>query len=236
MVARRRKKEKDTDGIKWPDIADQAALYPEQTHATGRAGFGVDDDEMGEAGRHYGAGAAGIGAGAYLAGRYNSTSSSHGPQPTLPAVPPSIYSSEDSPYHSGSTPYSPPQSSYGGNGTGNYSGGTSAHSHAPLAPGPASIQYSRAAGVGAGAAGLAAGGYDRNSPSPPRSGPTASSSDDHSGGGGLPLPGSAMGHEEIDRPSSPTPVQVGAFGPGYDESDGGKRWRLSVVNDDNRDD
>lgn len=221
LVAKRRRQRKEDDAIRWPEIADQAALYPEQTHATGRAGIGGDEmEETGHGGggmmaAGWGAGAAGVGA-----GRYNSTSSA-GRQPMLPAVPPSIYSSEESPYSGySSTPYAPPQSSYAGNG---YSQQGSTHSHAALAPGPASIEYNRAA-------------IERTTPSPPRPYTGGGSSNGHAdpvGSGVLPFPGTDLGQEEIERPSSPTPMQVGgAFGGGYDESEGGKRWRLSIVNDD----
>lgn len=216
MRRKRRHDQEAKDNIIWPAIAqnpdDRAALYPEVVHPTGRSGIGGDEMEE-----------AGLGGGMAGAGRWNSQSSG-GHEPTLPSFPPSIYSDQgayggqqpNSGYSSSASPYSPPSSGYG------YS--ASNQSHAPLAPGPASIDY------------------HRSTPSPPRSyppgaGPT--SSNGHSdlgssgGAGALPLPGSEVGHEEIGRPLSPTPMQVGgAFGHGYDESNGGKGWRLSVVNDD----
>lgn len=231
LVAKRRKRRAEDDAIRWPEIAssaeDRAALYPEQVHQTGRAGIGGDEmEEVGGGGGHgaagmLGAGAAGVGAAAYGGnGRWASQSS--GRQPTLPAVPPSIYSSEGDhsyPYGAGSasTPYTQ-SSAYTG-----YSNQGSTQSHAPLAPGPASIEYQRAAA-------------ERNTPSPPRVGGGSSNGHDApAGSGALPLPGTDLGHEEIERPASPTDMQVGgAFGHGYDEADGGKRWRLSVVNDDPR--
>lgn len=212
MRRRRRNRLDAQNNILWPEIAanpeDRAALYPEQTHATGRAGIGGDDMEEVAA---LGAGNAGVGA-----ARWNSQSTG-GREPTLPTIPPSIYSEENSNGH-----YSSP-SPYSGNSYQNYSGaGSSNQSHQPLAPGPASIDY------------------HRQTPSPPRQNypTTATSSNGHTDvGGALPLPGSEMDHEEIARPLSPTPMQVGgAFGPGYDETDGGRGWRLSVVNDDARED
>ncbi|KAI5479622.1 hypothetical protein MNV49_003132 [Pseudohyphozyma bogoriensis] len=225
---RKRKNQKlAKENIIWPALVqndgDRAALYPEQTHATGKAGVGEDMEEVG----------AGMG-GAGLAGRWNSQSS-NGRNPTLPSIPPSVYS--DSPYtsgapasHYGHSPYSPPQSSYAG-----YSGG-SQQSHstgAPLNPNVAGI----GAGVGAAGGGI---DYHRSTPSPPMhhgQGGSGGSSSGHghdlgSGNSPLPLPGSEMDHEEIGRPVSPTPMQVGGgpFGPGYDESGG--KWRLSVVNND----
>lgn len=149
-------------------------------------------------------------------------------QPTLPNVPPSIY--DESTYggpqsyytnnNSASTPYSPPQSSYADFST------ASAQSHVPLAA-------AGAAGAGAGIE------YHRTTPSPPRTyAPESSNGHFSSEGGtsGLPLPGSEMGHDEIEVPArslSPRPMQVGdTFGPGYDEAGNGKGWRLSVVNAD----
>lgn len=232
LVAKRRKRRAEDDAIRWPEIAssaeDRAALYPEQVHQTGRAGIGGDEMEEVNGGGHggagmLGAGAAGLGAAAYGGNGRWASQSSGGRQPTLPAVPPSIYSSEGDhsyPYGTGSasTPYTQ-SSAYTG-----YSNQGSTQSHAPLAPGPASIEYQRAAAA------------ERNTPSPPRMG--GGSSNGHeapAGSGALPLPGTGAGHDEIQRPASPTDMQVGgAFGHGYDEADGGKRWRLSVVNDDPR--
>jgi hypothetical protein len=232
LVAKRRKRRAEDDAIRWPEIAssaeDRAALYPEQVHQTGRAGIGGDEmEEIGGGGGHggagmLGAGVAGMGAAAY-AGNGRWASQSSGRQPTLPAVPPSIYSSEgDHSYPSGgnaSTPYTQSSGGYTG-----YSNQGSTQSHAPLAPGPASIEYQRAAAA------------ERNTPSPPRFGGGSSNGHDvPAGSGALPLPGTDVGHEEIERPASPTDMQVGgAYGHGYDEGDGGKRWRLSVVNDDPR--
>lgn len=212
----RRKRRKNLDrqeNIKWPEIAasaeDRAALYPEQTHATGRAGIGGDDMEEVAAPAMM-AGAAGVGAAYAGAGRYNSPST-NGRQPTLPSIPPSAYS--ESAYGGMSQYSSAPASSYGGTYP---SGPTSTQSHTPLAPGPASIDY------------------QRSSPSPPRAYVSGGSSNGHGDApGALPLPGSELGQEEVARPSSPTPLQVGPFGNGYDESGTGG-WRLSVVNDDPR--
>lgn len=264
LVAKRRKNRAAADdGIRWPEIAssaeDRAALYPEQVRQTGKAGIG--GDEMEEIGNgHYGgsggggpgaagmlgAGAAGLGAGAFAGRRFNSTSSA-GRQPTLPTVPPSIYSDQTEYYGNGTSNaygYNTP-SAYGGSTPSPFAGST--QSHAPLAPGPASIEYQRAmsgAGLGAGAgavAGAGAGAFERDSPSPPHVGASSvghgsyenSQSAHPVGSGALPLPGEAMGPDELERPRSPTEMQVGgAYGHGYDESDGGRRWRLSVVNDD----
>ncbi|KAL8292606.1 hypothetical protein RQP46_001218 [Phenoliferia psychrophenolica] len=216
-IRRRRRHNRDAaNNIRWPEIAanpeDRAALYPEQTHATGRAGIGGDDMEEVAA---MGAGGAGIGAGA--AGRWNSQSTG-GRQPTLPQVPPSIYSEDFSAQQTSNGHYAGAGTPYSGNSYTNYSGaGSSAQLHQPLAPGPASIDY------------------HRQTPSPPRNYPGPASSSGHGEmSGPLPLPGEAE-HEEIGRPSSPTPMQVGgAFGDGYDETNGGRGWRLSVVNDDSR--
>ncbi|SCV73273.1 BQ2448_7199 [Microbotryum intermedium] len=238
LVAKRRKQRKEDDAIRWPEIQDQANLYPQPVHSTGGAGVGGDEMEevhsgFGGGAAELGAGAAGVGAGAYAAHRYNSMSShgGHSQQPTLPQVPPSIYSPEESPYSSygATTPYSPHQNMYG-------SSRPSSNSGTPLAPGPASIEYQRAM-----AANNAQGSEMRHgTPSPP----VAASSNDHGdaayhahpvGSGVLPLPSSEMGHDEIERPSSPTDMQVGGpFGAGYDEGEGGRRWQLSVVNDDPR--
>lgn len=236
-VGRRRKEKRDAaDNILWPATGDSAALYPEPVHNTGRAGFGVGDDgdeveDVAGAGARgsggpgmaeVGAGAAGLGAAGML-GRYGSTSSR---QPTLPTIPPSVYTSDYS-----ASPYN----HYGGDGsspegasayTGYSTQTPSQHSHAPLAPGPASIGYVAS--------------HERHTPSPPRTG--SASADGHaydaagSQSGHLPFPGEPE-MEAPDRALSPRPMQVGdsAFGPGYDETDGGRRWRLSVVNDDPRD-
>lgn len=241
LVAKRRKRRAEDDAIRWPEIAssaeDRAALYPEQVHQTGRKGIGGDEMEevgpgAGGAGM-LGAGAAGLGAGAAAgyagAGRWASQSSqSHerdGRHPTLPNIPPSIYSSEEGHGYNG---YAGSQSAFTApSAYGGYSNAPSTQSHLPpgaggLAPGPASIEYQRQAA------------YDRQTPSPPR-GPS-SSGHEPVGSGALPLPGTEMGNEEIERPRSPTEMQVGgAFGHGYDETEGGRRWRLSVVNDDPRD-
>ena len=251
----------------WPAVGDSSTLYPEQVHNTGGAGFGVGDDddldgpggggaqmsETGHGGSMLGAGAAGVGA-AGLAGagaaRYGRQQ-----QPTLPQVPPSVYSSERTgpsymPYSSSdggnhlapsipSTLDSSP-SPYSGNG---YSAPGSQHSHAPLMAGAAG------AGALAGAGGLAYNNsQSRHTPSPPRDYSTAGHSSEEGGGGTgtasgqghLPFPGEPeqefVGGFGGARPVSPTPMQVGdTFGQGYDESDNGKRWRLSVVNDDPRD-
>ncbi|GAA5835547.1 hypothetical protein JCM11251_002960 [Rhodosporidiobolus azoricus] len=230
----RRKKNKD-DAIVWPAIADSAALYPEPVHNT-RAGFGVGDDDD-EADQHSGgtgpsmaeagAGAAGVGAAAgMLGGGYGSMSRhGHSEQPTLPQFPASVYAN-DQPYNgyygAGSDGLAPEGSSaYTG-----YSTGTpSQQSHAPLALGPAAVGYGRS--------------QDRHTPSPPRTAAGSGSADGHTQEGGSQLPFPGEPDEELagpGRPVSPTPMQVGdTFGSGYDESDGGRRWRLSVVNDDPRD-
>ncbi|SGZ31092.1 BQ5605_C047g12302 [Microbotryum silenes-dioicae] len=235
LVAKRRKQRKEDDAIRWPEIQDQANLYPQPVHSTGGAGVGGDEMEevhsdFGRGAAGVGAGAAGVGAGAYAAHRYNSMSShgGHSQQPTLPQVPPSIYSSEESPYSSygATTPYSPHKNMFG-------SSGPSSNSGTPLAPGPASIEYQRAMAANNTAPGSE---MRHGTPSPP----VAASSNDLGeahpvGSGVLPLPGSEMGHDEIERPSSPTDMQVGGpFGTGYDEGEGGRRWQLSVVNDDPR--
>lgn len=209
--------------------------------------------ETGHGSSMLGAGAAGVGA----AGLAGAGAARYGRQPTLPQVPPSVYSSEQTgpsymPYSSSdggnhlapSIPESSPYSS--GTGTG-YSAPGSQHSHAPLMAG--------AAGAGAlagGAGGLAYNNsQSRHTPSPPRDYSTAGHSSEEGGpvggGGGnasgqshLPFPGEPeqefVGGFGGARPVSPTPMQVGdTFGQGYDESDNGKRWRLSVVNDDPRD-
>ncbi|KAM0748364.1 hypothetical protein T439DRAFT_79741 [Meredithblackwellia eburnea MCA 4105] len=233
-LAIRRKRQKDIDAkenIKWPEIVasaeDRAALYPEQTHRTGRAGLG--DDEMDEVA---GSGASTVYSGS---GRWKSQSSG-GHAPTLPTIPPSVYSETTysgagaggaaNGYYppSSASPYSSPQSH----------AGFSNHGHAPLAPGPASIDYQQQM-------------QQRNTPSPPRGGYASqgpASSNGHGAGpgdlsGNLPLPGSSdHDHygEPLERSVSPTPMQVGGgpFGPGYDESNGSRNWRLSVVNDDPR--
>ncbi|GAA5993521.1 hypothetical protein JCM5350_008188 [Sporobolomyces pararoseus] len=256
LGVRRRKRDKQNaaDNILWPAVGDSSTLYPEQVHNTGGAGFGVGDDddldgpspggghggEMSETGAMYGAGAAGVGAAAAAASRY-------GRQPTLPQVPPSVYSSEQTgyPYSSegggGGNYLAPsvpetgyaPSSSNGAYTSNGYSAPGSQHSHAPLM-------------AGAGAGGLAAGGLaynhsqstTRHTPSPPQDYSQAGHSTEESGQ--LPFPGepepdfATMGAGA--RPVSPTPMQVGdTFGQGYDETDNGKRWRLSVVNDDPRD-
>lgn len=243
-VGRRRKEKRDAaDNILWPATGDSAALYPEPVHNTGRAGFGVGDDgdEVEDvaagagAGRggpgmaEVGAGAAGLGAAGML-GRYGSTSSR---QPTLPTIPPSVYTSDYS-----ASPYNYYGGAAGGNGadrsspegasayTGYSTQTPSQHSHAPLAPGPASIGYVAS--------------QDRHTPSPPRTGSASQDGHAYEGAGSqsehLPFPGEPE-MEAPDRALSPRPMQVGdsAFGPGYDETDGGRRWRLSVVNDDPRD-
>ncbi|SDA02769.1 BZ3500_MvSof-1268-A1-R1_Chr11-1g03148 [Microbotryum saponariae] len=239
LVAKRRKQRQEDDAIRWPEIQDQANLYPQPVHSTGGAGVGGDEMEevhsdFGRGAAGLGAGAAGVGAGAYAAHRYNSMSShgGHSQQPTLPQVPPSIYSSEESPYSSygATTPYSPHKNMFG-------SSGPSSNSGTPLAPGPASIEYQRAMAANNTSLGSE---MRHGTPSPP----VAASSNDHgepsshphpAGSGVLPLPGSEMGHDEIERPSSPTDMQVGGpFGAGYDEGEGGRRWQLSVVNDDPR--
>ncbi|GAA5857466.1 hypothetical protein JCM8547_009286 [Rhodosporidiobolus lusitaniae] len=223
----RRRKNKD-EAIVWPAIADSSALYPEPVHNT-RAGFGVGDDDEAEelsGGSHglgmaeVGAGAAGIGAGAGMLGRYGSNASQH--QPTLPSFPPSVYADQgyNGYYGAGSGEAPENSSAYTG-----YSTQTpSQHSHTPLAPGPASVGYTRS--------------QDRHTPSPPRTQFGGGSADGHAqeGGSHLPFPGEAEENSPTGaRPVSPTPRQVGdAFGPGYDESSPG-RWRLSVVNDDPRD-
>jgi hypothetical protein len=255
LGVRRRKRDKQNaaDNILWPAVGDSSTLYPEQVHNTGGAGFGVgDDDDLdgpGGVGGHHGemseaammgAGAAGVGAAAgsrYGGGRQ---------QPTLPQVPPSIYSSEQTggyPYSSegGGNNYlapSVPDTNGGGyapssNGYNGYSAPGSQHSHAPLMAGAAG------AGALAGAGGLAYNhSQSRHTPSPPQDYSVAGHSTEESGQ--LPFPGepepdfSALGAGA--RPVSPTPMQVGdTFGQGYDETDNGKRWRLSVVNDDPRD-
>ncbi|GEM07408.1 proteophosphoglycan ppg4 [Rhodotorula toruloides] len=243
-VGRRRKEKRDAaDNILWPATGDSAALYPEPVHNTGRAGFGVGDDgdeveDVAGAGAgtgggggpgmaEVGAGAAGLGAAGVL-GRYGSTSSR---QPTLPTIPPSVYTSDysASPYNycGGGTNGGDGSSPEGASAYTGYSTQTpSQHSHAPLAPGPASIGYVTS--------------QDRHTPSPPRTG--SASADGHaydaagSQSGHLPFPGEPE-MDAPDRALSPRPMQVGdsAFGPGYDETDGGRRWRLSVVNDDPRD-
>lgn len=229
--ARRRREKRDaSDNILWPATGDSTALYPEPVHNTGRAGFGVGDDgddldEMpgrgGPSMAEVGAGAAGVGAAAGALGRYGSQSTG-GHQPSLPAIPPSVYTSD----HSGG--YGSP---YGGETSENNSAYAtttpSQHSHAPLALGPASVGYVAS--------------HERTSPSPPRTG--SASNDGHvsyegaqgSQSGHLPYPGDPD-FEAPDRMTSPRPMQVGdTFGAGYDETDGGRRWRLSVVNDDPRD-
>lgn len=256
LGVRRRKREKQNaaDNILWPAVGDSSTLYPEQVHNTGGAGFGIgdDDDLDGPTGGAGGAGAGGhemseaamLGAGA--AGVGAAAGSRYGRQPTLPQVPPSVYSSEQTgyPYSSEggylapSVPdtsnsmsgYAPSASNY----TSGYSAPGSQHSHAPL----------MAAGAGgaalAGAGGLAYNhSQSRHTPSPPQDYSNAGHSTEESGGQ-LPFPGepepdfSALGPGA--RPVSPTPMQVGdTFGQGYDETDNGKRWRLSVVNDDPRD-
>ncbi|BGP47934.1 hypothetical protein JCM10450v2_003800 [Rhodotorula kratochvilovae] len=235
---KRREKRDAADNILWPATGDSAALYPEPVHNTGRAGFGVGDegDEIdegagGSSGHGMaevaGAGAAGVGAAGVL-GRFGSTSTS-GRQPTLPAVPPSVYTSDHSTgyggggYYEGSTPEG--ASAY----TGYSSNGQtpSQQSHAPLTLGPASVGYVAS--------------NERHTPSPPRTG--SASNDGHasfegpagSQSGHLPFPGEPEA-QLPERTLSPRPMQVGdTFGQGYDETEGGRRWRLSVVNDDPRD-
>ncbi|GAA5982077.1 hypothetical protein JCM10908_004728 [Rhodotorula pacifica] len=246
-AARRRRDKRDADNILWPATGDSSALYPEPVHNTGRAGFGVGDDgdEMDEGAAaaygkpsmsEVGAGAAGVGAaavGAGALGRYGSQR-----EPQLPNVPPAVYASDYGHDSYGADAYyggdaSPPEgaSAYTG-----YSNQTpSQHSHSALAPGMAGVAYG-------GAAGAAAGGYERQTPSPPRFGTAGGASadghmsayDGESQGGHLPFPGEAGGEfESPERSLSPRPMQVGdTFGQGYDETEGGKRWRLSVVNDD----
>ncbi|GAA5901439.1 hypothetical protein JCM6882_006278 [Rhodosporidiobolus microsporus] len=229
----RRKKNKD-EAIVWPAIADSAALYPEPVHNT-RAGFGVGDDEdegdqhsggTGPSMAEAGAGAAGVGAAGMLGRGYGSQSNhGHHNQPTLPQFPASVYAA-DQPYNGY---YGAGGDNLAQEGSSAYTGYSTAtpsqQSHAPLAPGPASVGYGRS--------------QDRHSPSPPRTTAGSGSADGHTqeGGNHLPFPGEP--DEELadaGRPISPTPMQVGdTFGSGYDESEGGRRWRLSVVNDDPRD-
>ncbi|GAA5870625.1 hypothetical protein JCM3774_001706 [Rhodotorula dairenensis] len=244
-AARRRRDKRDADNILWPATGDSSALYPEPVHNTGRAGFGVGDDgddldEGAAAAGGYnkpgmtevGAGAAGVGAaalGAGALGRYGSQREAQ-----LPNVSPTVYASDYGHDSYGADHYyggdaSPPEgaSAYTG-----YSNQTpSQHSHSALAPGMAGMAYG----------GAGAGSYERQSPSPPRFGAGAggASADGHqsaydgeSQGGHMPFPGEAD-HEGPERSLSPRPMQVGdTFGQGYDETEGGKRWRLSVVNDD----
>ncbi|GAA5928787.1 uncharacterized protein JCM15063_003968 [Sporobolomyces koalae] len=251
LGVRRRKRDKQNaaDNILWPAVGDSSTLYPEQVHNTGGAGFGVGDDddldgpdgayphEMSEAAM-MGAGAAGVGAAA---------GSRYGRQPTLPQVPPSVYSSEQTGYpystdggHQYLAPSVPDSSAYGAGSSGynpsGYSAPGSINSHAPLMAGGAA-----GAGALAGAGGLAHNpSQSRHTPSPPRDYSTAGHSSEE-GGSQLPFPGEpdsdyAGGFAPSARPVSPTPMQVGdTFGSGYDETDNGKRWRLSVVNDDPRD-
>ncbi|GAA5878607.1 hypothetical protein JCM16303_002142 [Sporobolomyces ruberrimus] len=255
LGVRRRKRDKQNaaDNILWPAVGDSSTLYPEQVHNTGGAGFGVGDDddlegpggggvgsgnhEMSEAAM-MGAGAAGVGAAGAGASRFNR-------QPTLPQVPPSVYSSEQTgyPYSSeggggGYLAPSVPDSSTGYQSAYTNSNGYSApgsqHSHAGLMAGAAG-----AGGALAGAGGLAYNhSQNRHTPSPPQDYSNAGHSTEE--GSQLPFPGepepdfAAMGAGA--RPVSPTPMQVGdTFGQGYDETDNGRRWRLSVVNDDPRD-
>lgn len=237
-IGRKRREKRDAaDNILWPATGDSAALYPEPVHNTGRAGFGVGDDgdepyEHLDGGNGAGmaevagAGAAGLGAAGVL-GRYGSQSTqSH--QPTLPAVPPSVYTSDHSTQY-GTNNYYDASSPEGASAYTNYSQTPSQHSHAPLTLGPAAVGYVAS--------------ENRHSPSPPRTG--SASYDGHAsyegGGGGsasghLPFPGEAAAPDVPDRMMSPRPMQVGdTFGQGYDETEQGRRWRLSVVNDDPRD-
>lgn len=205
----RRRKAEAQDDIRWPEIVasadDRAALYPEQTHATGRAGIGGEEmEEVGEGSPHSsgGPGAAGIGAGG-LGRRFNSQTSRDGDsrQPTLPSLPASVYSDM----------MNPTSLQYSNSTSSPYGYSSSQQSHMPLAPGPASSDY------------------QRNSPSPPSAANTGSSQGHES----APIPAvEELSHPStIHRPSSPTDMQVGAtYGGGYDESAPGK-WRLSVVND-----
>ncbi|GAA6027322.1 hypothetical protein JCM8097_002592 [Rhodosporidiobolus ruineniae] len=223
----RRKRNKD-DAIVWPAIADSAALYPEPVHNT-RAGFGVgDDDELeGHSGGSHGpsmsevgAGAAGVGAAAGLA-RYGSTNGGgHSMAPTLPQFPPSVYANEQAypgGYYGGANDSLAPEGASAYTGYSTQTG--SQHSHTPLAPGPASVGYTRS--------------QERHTPSPPRTTAGSASADGHTQEGHLPFPGEPEEELAPGRPLSPTPMQVGdTFGGGYDETEGGRRWRLSVVNND----
>lgn len=238
-LAARRKRKNDQDAkdnIIWPSTAvsadDRAALYPESTHPTGRSGLGSDEMEETRSGVGSsimgvgGAGAAGIGAAYAGAGRYNphSTYAASGRQPTLPSVAPSAYDddgtynglSHSQSYNMGSNNLSAPASAYTLPSTYAYNSPPSSNQ----GPGPASIDY------------------HRQTPSPPRTfGQPGGSSSGHGfepAVAPLPLPGSEDDHhheqEELARPSSPTPMNVGAFGEGYPEGNPGS-WRLSVVND-----
>lgn len=257
-AARRRRDKRDADNILWPATGDSSALYPEPVHNTGRAGFGIGDDgdELDDAPGSYGggklpmseagAGAAGVGAatlGAGALGRYGSQR-----EPQLPNLPPAVYASDyghdyngndyngheyagdaynsEAYYGGGGGDASPPE------GASAYTNQTpSQNSHSALAPGMAGLGYGGGAVAGAG-------GYEpHRSPSPPQFG-GATSADGHgqydaeSQGGHMPFPGEPD-HEGMGRSLSPRPMQVGdTFGEGYDETEGGKRWRLSVVNDD----
>lgn len=231
LIRRKRRNDLDAkDQIRWPELAataeDRAALYPETTHRTGRAGVGEDGDmeQLDGASVYGGAAGAGMaGLGAAGAPRYGSQAGSHGRQPTLPQIAPSIYSEDGGQGAYGQSVYSGQSHAptYMTHGTNNAGLGAAAGA----APGPASIDY-----------------YARHNqtPSPPRTYAEGSSSG-HDGAGmaGVGSDPYAQEHHqpEIERAASPTPMQVGgAFGQGYDESEGGKRWRLSVVNDDGRKD
>lgn len=232
MVAKRNNKRKGEakDDIRWPEIVasadDRAALYPEQTHATGRAGIGGDDmEEVGNrAGMtSLGAGAAGIGATYAGVGRYNSQNDNSRSIPSR-QIPSTNSMNNNSTIYSDMMAPSPSlsqsQSQYSSNTP--YSYGGSQQSHVPMLPaGPASSDY-----------------HQRNSPYPPQIHTGSSSQGDEDlsalGPASLPYPGDVHSRQSIDRPLSPTPMQVGgnnAFGNGYDESSPG-RYRLSVVNDD----
>ncbi|GAA5823122.1 hypothetical protein JCM3770_005258 [Rhodotorula araucariae] len=237
-VGRKRREKRDAaDNILWPATGDSAALYPEPVHNTGRAGFGVGDEgdegdegATGSAGHGMaevaGAGAAGVGAAGVL-GRFGSQSTT-GRQPTLPAVPPSVYTTDHGAgygggYYDSSTPEAASAyTAYSSNGQ-----TPSQQSHTPLTLGPASVGYVAS--------------NERHTPSPPRTG--SASHDGHapfdgpgaSQSGHLPFPGEPE-PQLPERTLSPRPMQVGdTFGQGYDETEGGRRWRLSVVNDDPRD-
>lgn len=241
MRRRKKQKQRDDDAIRWPEIANQADLYPQQVHQTGRAGVGGEDEmEEYENGGLYAAGAGAAAGAAYAGSRH----------PTLPQVENSSYSHEmDTPYSgygtaaaaaaAGPRGYSPPDSNYGNNTGYSTAGPNSVNSHAPLAPGPASIEYNRAAGYNPN---NNLNGFERNSPSPNEfAAGGGSSGGDHSdlppNSGNLPLPGSDLGHQYnedgyagYDRPISPVPMQD--YSNGYDNGEPQGRMRLSVVNHD----
>lgn len=172
-----------------------------------------------------GAGAAGVGAAALGAGALGRYGSQREQQQSN--MPPAVYTSDyghtdynADPYYGGDA--SPPEAASAYTGYSNQT--PSQHSHSALAPGMA----------GAGFGGAAA-AYEHRSPSPPRFGSAdghMTAYDGESQGGHMPFPGEAD-FESPERSFSPRPMQVGdTFGQGYDETEGGKRWRLSVVNDD----